>query len=159
MATSSSTPVASSSPDVVFERILQRQLEDIGRIAREVDDPGEALTAILRHHLAFSLEAGDHLAAWKQEFRHLPAEDAGRLRRMQRLYVEEWVNVVVRVRPDLSDGEARAAVHATMALLQSVSARRSGLPPEEVAEVLCSMALAALQDSKPKPGPSDSVLT
>jgi len=128
-----------------LEGILQRQLEEIGQIARDVDDPGEALAAILRHHLAFTLEAGDRLAAWKQEFRNLPAEDAWHLRRMQRLYVEEWVNVVVRMRTDLSDGEARTAVHAIMALLQSAAARRSGLPPEEVAEVLCSMALAALR--------------
>src|SRR6266702_3095483 len=140
---------------IAFERILQRQLEDIGRVAREVDDPAEALAAVLYHHLAFTLEAGDHLAAWNEEFRNLPSEDARRLRRMQRLYVEEWVNLVARVRTDLCDGEARAAVHAIMALLQSAAARRSGLPPEEVAEVLCSMALAALHGAKGDPaGPN-----
>jgi hypothetical protein len=131
------------------ERILQRQLEDIGQIAREVDDPGEALAAILRNHLAFNLEAGDQLAAWKQEFRNLPPEDAWRFRRMQRLYVEEWVNVVVRVRTDLTDVEARAAVHAIMAFLQTAAGRRSGLPPEEVAAVLHGMALAAFCGSRP----------
>lgn len=140
---------------ISFERILQRQLEDIGRIAREIDDPGEALAAMLHHHLAFILNAGDHLAAWKQEFRNLPTEDAWRFRRMQRLYVEEWVNVVVRLRPDLSDGQARAAVHAIMAFLQSGAARRSGLPPDEVTEVLCSMALAALHGDNS----SDGLLT
>jgi hypothetical protein len=138
-----------------LEKILQRQLDDIGRIAREVDDPADALAAMLRRHLAFTLEAGDHLTAWKQEFRNLPTEDAWRLRRMQRLYVEEWVAVVVRLRTDLSDGEARAAVHAIMAFLQSAAARRSGLPPSEVAEVLCTMALAALHG----PHSSDGVLT
>jgi hypothetical protein len=59
------------------------------------------------------------------------------------------------VRPDFSEGEARAAVHATMALLQSAAARPSGLPPDEVAGVLGSMALAALRG----PDASDSVLT
>ena len=138
-----------------IERILQRQLDEIGRIVREVDDSREALAAIVRQHLAFTLESGDRLADWKQEFRNLPAEDAWRLRRMQRLYVEEWVSVVTRVRPDLSDGEARAAVHAIMAFLQSAATRRSGLPPGEVAEVLYKMALAAL--SSPKS--SDGLLT
>ena len=138
-----------------LERILQRQLDEIGRIAREVEDPEEALAAIVRQHLAFTLESGDRLAAWKQEFRNLPPEDAWRLRRMQRLYVEEWVNVVTRVRTDLSDGEARAAVHAIMAFLQSAVARRSGLPSEEVAEVLYRMALTALR----VPDPSDGLLT
>jgi hypothetical protein len=138
-----------------LERILQRQLDDIGRIAREVDDPDEALAAMVRQHLVFALESGDRLAAWKQEFRNLPAEDAWRLRRMQRLYVEEWVSVVTRVRTDLTDGEARAGVHAIMAFLQSAAARRSGLPSEEVAEVLCRMALAALS----RPDSSDGLLT
>ena len=138
-----------------LERILQRQLDDIGRIVREVDDPDEALAVIVSQHLAFTLESGERLAAWKQEFRNLPAEDAWRLRRMQRLYVEEWVSVVVRVRTDFSEGEARAAVHATMALLQSAAARPSGLPPDEVEEVLGSMALAALRGSDT----SDAVLT
>jgi hypothetical protein len=142
-----------------FERILQRQLEDVGRIAREIDDPGEALASILHRHLAFTLETGDDLADWKQQFRNLPAEEAWRLRRMQRLYVEEWVEVVARVRNDLSDGEARAAVHAIMALLQSAGARRSGLPPDDLAALLCSMALAALCGSKGGPGASDPLLT
>jgi hypothetical protein len=138
-----------------LERILQHQLDDIGRVAREVADPDEALAAIVRQHLAFTLESGDRLAAWKQEFRNLPAEDAWRLRRMQRLYVEEWVSVVTRVRTDLTDGEARAAVHAIMAFLQSAAARRSGLPSEEIAEVLGAMALAALS----RPNSSDGLLT
>jgi hypothetical protein len=129
---------------IAFEQILERQLEDIGRIAREVEDPEDALAAIVRRHLAFTLGAGDQLAAWKEEFRHLPPEEAWRFRRMQRLYVEEWVNVVTRMRPDLSDGEARAAVHAIMAFLQTAAGRRSGLPPEDVAGVLGNMALAAL---------------
>ena len=104
---------------------------------------------MLSQHLAFSLDAGHRLAAWEQEFRDLPPEVAWRLRRLQRLYVEEWVNVLARMRRDLSDGEARAAVHAAMALLQSAAAHRSGLDPEEVAGVLCSMAMAALRGSEP----------
>jgi hypothetical protein len=135
---------------------LQRQLEEVGRIAREFDNPGEALAAILRHHLAFVLDAGDGLVAWRQEFRNLPAQEAWRLRRMQRLYVEEWVDVVLRLRTAFSDAEARAAVHGAMSLLQSAAARRSGLPPEELADVLCSMAVAALGA---RPRSSDSVLT
>ena len=141
---------------VVIEGLLRRQLEEIGRIAREIDDPAEALAAILRHHLAFILEAGDRLSAWRQEFRNEEDEDAWRLRRMQRLYIEEWVEVLLRLRSDLSDAEARTAVHGAMSLLQSAEARRSGLPPEELADVLGSMALAALTS---RLGSSDSLLT
>src|SRR6266851_2394713 len=100
---------------------------------------------VVRRHLGFALEDREHLASWQQEFRTLPAEDAWRLRRMQRLYVEEWVQVVGEIRPDLSDAEARAAVHATLALLQSSTEYKSGLPSEALTPLLTSMALGALR--------------
>lgn len=129
----------------VFDRIIERQLEDITAIANEAEDPDAALLAMVVHHLDFALEDREHLTTWRQEFRALPTEDAWRLRRMQRLYVEEWVQVVGEVRPDLSDAEARAAVHATLALLHSPTEYKSGLPSEALAPLLTSMALGALR--------------
>ncbi len=131
--------------DGVFDRILERQLEEITTIANGADDPADALLQMVLHHLGFALEDREHLASWQQEFRTLPAEDAWRLRRMQRLYVEEWVQVVGEIRPDLSDAEARAAVHATLALLQSSTEYKSGLPSEALTPLLTSMALGALR--------------
>ena len=64
---------------------------------------------------------------------------------MQRLYVEEWVQVVGEIRPDLSEGEARAAVHATLALLHSPTEYKSGLPRDALTPLLARMALGALQ--------------
>lgn len=128
-----------------LDRAIEYQLERIGKIAGEAADAGAALVGMVRQHLKFAIEGpGTHLASWRDEFRDLPAEDAWRLRRLQRLYVEEWVHVLGEVRPDLSDGEARTAVHATMALLQSAGEHNSGLEVGALTEVLASMALAAL---------------
>ncbi|HEY4409424.1 MAG TPA: hypothetical protein VGO87_06050 [Acidimicrobiia bacterium] len=131
--------------DAVFDRTIERQLEEITTIANGAADPADALQQMVLHHLGFALDDREHLASWREEFRTLPAEDAWRLRRMQRLYVEEWVQVVGEVRPDLSDAEARAAVHATLALLHSPTEYKSGLPNDALAPLLTSMALGALQ--------------
>lgn len=127
-----------------FGRTIERQLEEITTIADRAAGPGAALRAMVHHHLRFALDDHDHLTTWREEFRTLPDEEAWRLRRMQRLYVEEWVQVVREVRCDLSDAEARAAVHATLALLHSPVEYKSGLPRETLTTLLTDMALAAL---------------
>jgi len=76
------------------------------------------------------------MAVWRQEFHHLPEADSSRLRRAQRLYVEEWVHVVHELRPDLDDASVRALVHGVLALLQSPSDFHSGLPDDGVVNLL-----------------------
>jgi hypothetical protein len=148
-----SETVRGTSSVSVFDRIIERRLEEITAIANGAADPEVALSAMVLHHLRFALEDRDHLTPWQEEFRSLPPEDAWRLRRMQRLYVEEWVQVLGEIRPDLSDGEARAAVHATLALLHSPTEYKSGLPQEAITPLLASMALGALHAAGPAPGP------
>jgi hypothetical protein len=129
----------------VDDRIIERQLDEITAIADGAADPEVALTAMVLHHLRSALEDRDHLTTWPEELRSLPPEDAWRLRRVQRLYVEEWVQVVGEIRPDLSEGEARAAVHATLALLHSPTEYKSGLPRDALTPLLARMALGALR--------------
>ena len=133
--------------------IIERQLEEITAIADGAADPEVALTAMVIHHLRFALEDPDHLTTWQEESRSPPPEDAWRLRRMQRLYVEEWVQVVGEIRPDLSEGEARAAVHATLALLHSPTEYKSGLPRDALTPLLARMAVGALQAAGAGPEP------
>jgi hypothetical protein len=129
----------------VDDRIIERQLEEITAIADGAADPEVALTAMVLHHLRSALEDRDHVTTWQEELPSPPLEDAWRLRRVQRLYVEEWVHVVGEIRPDLSEGEARAAVHATLALLHSPTEYRSGLPQDALTPLLARMALGALR--------------
>jgi len=129
----------------VDDQIIERQLEEITAIADGAADPEVALTAMVLHHLRSALENRDHLMTWQEELRSLPPEDAWRLRRVQRLYVEEWVQVVGEIRPDLTEGEARAAVHATLALLHSPTEYKSGLPRDALTPLLARMALGAIR--------------
>jgi AcrR family transcriptional regulator len=129
----------------VFDQVIEELRERIRALVSEAPDPAIALLAIVRLHVEFAIEQRENVAVWRQEFQNLPESDRWRLRRDQRLYVEEWVHLVQELRPEFSDTEVRAAVHAAIGLLQSPSDFQSGLPAEAAVNLLMSMALAALE--------------
>ena len=128
----------------VFDQVIEIQREQLREALSEAVDPAGALEAMVQLHVRFAVEQRETMAVWRQEFHHLPEADSWRLRRAQRLYVEEWVHVVHELRPDLNDASVRALVHGVLALLQSPSDFHSGLPDEGVINLLMSMAVAAV---------------
>ena len=128
----------------VFDHVIEQWTDRVREVVSEAPDPATALQNIVRLHVGFSIEQRQNLAVWRQEFHNLPEADRWRLRRAQRLYVEEWVHLVHELRPEFSDTEVRAAVHAVIGMLQSPSDFQSGLEPEASTNLLMSMALAAL---------------
>src|SRR5439155_10604421 len=128
----------------VFDQAIDQLRNRVRELVSEASDPSSALLAIVRLHVEFAMEQRENVAVWRHEFQNLPETDRWRLRRAQRLYVEEWVHVVQELRPEFSDTEVRAAVHGAIGLLQSPSDFQSGLPAEATVNLLMSMALAAL---------------
>ena len=128
----------------VFDHVIEQWTDRVREVVADSSDPATALHNIVRLHVGFSIEQRQNLAVWRQEFHNLPEADRWRLRRAQRLYVEEWVHLVHELRPEFSDTEVRAAVHAVIGMLQSPSDFQSGLEPEASTNLLMSMALAAL---------------
>ena len=137
----------------VFDQVIEQLTTRLRELLSVATDPAAALLAIVRLHVEFAIEQRQNVAVWRQEFQNLPEPDRWRLRRAQRLYVEEWVHLVHELRPEFSDTEVRAAVHAAIGLLQSPSDFQSGLPAEAVVNLLMSMALAALEHASTEPLP------
>jgi AcrR family transcriptional regulator len=135
----------------VFDHVIEQWTDRIRDVVSEAADPASALRAIVRLHVEFAIEQSENLAVWRQEFQNVPEADRWRLRRSQRLYVEEWVHLVHELRPEFSDTELRAAVHAAIGLLQSPSDFQGGLPEEAAVDLLMSMALTALELASTKP--------
>ncbi len=135
----------------VFDQVIEEWTDRIRKVVSEAPDPASALRAIVRLHVEFAIEHRENLAVWRQEFQNVPEADRWRLRRSQRLYVEEWVHLVHELRPEFSDTELRAAVHAAIGLLQSPSDFQGGLDTEAAVNLLMSMALAALEHASSKP--------
>jgi AcrR family transcriptional regulator len=128
----------------VFDQVIEIQREQLREVLSEAADPASALAGMVQLHVRFAVEQRETMAVWRQEYHHLPEADSWRLRRAQRLYVEEWVHVVHELRPELDDASVRALVHGVLALLQSPADFHSGLPDEGVINLLMSMAVAAV---------------
>ena len=128
----------------LFDRVIDQLLDNAGRIVEEARDVRAALTLLVRDQVRFAIEDREVLVVYMNEFNNLPDEDRRRLRRKQRLYLEEWVHVLRELRPELTDTETRAIVHAAIGVIQSVLHYRSDLPKKRLAELITSTAHAAL---------------
>jgi AcrR family transcriptional regulator len=89
------------------------------RVARHTADAQAALADLIDFHVEFALENPAVIAVHLHELDRLPEEPRRQIRRLQRLYVEEWVAVLGILRPELSAGEARVLAHAAFGLMNS----------------------------------------
>jgi AcrR family transcriptional regulator len=99
----------------------------------------------VRSHIEWAVQHADLIALWYQEWRNLPDADQLRQRRLQRRYVERWVDTLLDERPELSDTEARVMVRGVIGIIHSVSHTEPILDPDRVREVLATMSLNALR--------------
>ena len=100
----------------VSESLLEGGRE---RVARHPEDAEAALADLIDFHVDFALANPAVIALHLHELDRLPDEPRRQIRRLQRLYVEEWVTVLSRVRPELSAPEARVLAHAAFGLMNS----------------------------------------
>src|SRR5690349_11247009 len=89
------------------------------RVARHPDDAEAALADLIDFHVEFALANPAVIALHLHELDRLPEDPRRQIRRLQRLYVEEWVSVLSRVRPQSPAPEARVLAHAAFGLMNS----------------------------------------
>lgn len=128
----------------LFDRVIDALLSNASRIVEEAGDESVSLTLLVRDQVRFAIDDREVLQVYMREINNLPEEDRRRLRRKQRLYLEEWVHVLGELRPDLLDAEARALVHAAIGAIQSVLHYQSGVPDERLAALVTGAAHATL---------------
>ncbi|GAA3735556.1 SACE_7040 family transcriptional regulator [Salinactinospora qingdaonensis] len=107
-------------------------------------DPATALEELLRGHIAFALNEPALITVHDRELPNVAATDRHRIRRLQRGYLEQWVEVVGRLRPHSRPATLRAAVHATFGLLNSTPHSAGEVAKDEMADLLLTMGRAAL---------------
>ncbi|MFI5893286.1 TetR/AcrR family transcriptional regulator [Actinoplanes sp. NPDC051513] len=89
------------------------------RVAGHPDDAGAALADLIDFHVEFALANPAVIALHLHELDRLPDEPRRQIRRLQRLYVEEWVVVLGKLRPELEAAEARVLAHSAFGLMNS----------------------------------------
>jgi AcrR family transcriptional regulator len=114
------------------------------RVAGRPSDPRGALESLIDFHVEFALANPAVIAVHLHELDRLPEEPRRQIRRLQRLYVEEWVGVLTALRPELSPGEARVLAHAAFGLMNSTPFLGGEVDRERRAMLLRAATLAAL---------------
>lgn len=124
--------------------ISERLAVGAERRLAEAASPEEALDSLLRGHIEFALTEPALITVHERELVNVPEEERRRIRRIQRGYLERWVEVLTELRPGLSRQRLRAVVHAAFGLLNSTPHSAADLPADEMAEVLLASGRAAL---------------
>ena len=114
------------------------------RVSEHADDPERALSALVDFHVDFALNNPAVIALHLHELDRLPEEPRREIRRLQRLYVEEWVRVLTALRPDLPAADARVLAHAAFGLMNSTPFLSGEVDRARCAELLRAAVLAAL---------------
>jgi AcrR family transcriptional regulator len=115
------------------------------RVAQHAD-PKLALESLVEFHVAFALANPAVIALHLHELDRLPEEPRRQIRRLQRLYVEVWVEALTALREELTAPEARVLAHAAFGLMNSTPFLGGELDRERRAHLLRAATLAALLD-------------
>jgi AcrR family transcriptional regulator len=124
----------------MFDRVIDDLTAGAAQTAESDAPPLAALRALIRDQIRFVLQDRTLAQVYYNEIANLPAEDRRRLRRKQRLYLEEWVHQLAALRPEASDAELRARVHAAIGAIQSVLRYQSGLAAGQLQNVIAASA-------------------
>lgn len=126
--------------DGVIDDLRRQERETLARTL----DPHDALEELIAGQVEFVVGNRQLAQVYHNEIHNLPQEDRSRLRRKQRLYLEEWVHLVVELHTTLDDVEARTLVHAAIGAIQSPLFHNVGLSEERLRPALSLAARAVL---------------
>ncbi|HYO36599.1 MAG TPA: TetR/AcrR family transcriptional regulator [Geodermatophilus sp.] len=113
------------------------------RVAVAGPDPAAQLRALIAFQVDFALDNPALITVQDRDLGSLADDDAARVRRLQRRYVEVWVDVLARLRPEEGTAGSRARAHAVFGLVNSTPHSAGRLPRPEMAALLATMAEAA----------------
>ncbi|GII54670.1 TetR family transcriptional regulator [Planotetraspora thailandica] len=123
--------------------ISERLHEQGARLATTPATAEAALDALLAGHIEFALNHPALIRVHERELDNVPEPARRAIRRLQRLYVEEWVTVLSELHPSCPPARLRAATHAVFGLLNSTPRSAGELSAEAMAALLREMARAA----------------
>lgn len=128
----------------LFDQVIDRLTANADRALAEHVRPEETLAALVRGHVALTLEERRLLRIYVQESRNVPESDQRRLRWKQRHYLDLWMDVLGSARPGMSRAQVQLAVHACIGSIHSTLQYKSDLDKGDQARHLESIALGVL---------------
>lgn len=113
-------------------------------VAASAGDARSALERLVDFHVEFALNNPAVIALHLHELDRLPEEPRREIRRLQRQYVEVWVETLTKVRAGTAAPEARVLAHAAFGLMNSTPFLGGEVDRERRADLLRRATLAAL---------------
>jgi AcrR family transcriptional regulator len=129
---------------LVLERSTAALDESRAIVDAEPPKGSTTLDQLVAHYVRFLLTNPALAVVAAHERRTLRAEVRAELNRMERLYHEEWVGALRRVRPELDDAEARVMVRAAHGMGVSAVGYKSGLDADALSTLMQRMMLQLL---------------
>lgn len=123
----------------VFEEATDALWRDL-----EPDAPAD-LERYVRSHVTITVAHAEAIELWYQEGRNLPKAARAAQRRLQRRYIERWVEALLEERPGLSEDEARIIVRAAIGLIHSAAYTDHTADADVLRPVLERLAMAVLR--------------
>ncbi|WP_084700782.1 TetR/AcrR family transcriptional regulator [Cryptosporangium arvum] len=105
----------------------------------------EGLRRLVEGFVDLTFGQRDLVAVYLAENNNLPDRDRHELRKIQRLQVDEWVRLLVGVRPGLAASEARILVHAALNLVTDLGGATDPSPPDSYRPLVASLALECMR--------------
>lgn len=133
----------------LFDRSLDKLLDEEHTIISSKADIPTALRRLIDRQVDFVVDEREFARVYYSQVEYLEAEDRIRLRRKQRLYIEEWIHLLRELAPELSEASARVLVHATIGTIQSALMHNVGLANDALKSMLRTAAYAVVQSRVP----------
>ena len=125
-------------------RISERLQAGAEQVVREAgEDPHDQLAALVGFQVDFALDNPALITVQDRDLVALSDDDARRVRRLQRAYVEQWVAVLAALDPGASTASCRARAHALFGLINSTPHSGGRLSRSAMVGLLTAMATAA----------------
>lgn len=128
---------------LLFEQVIDDLLEQGRRAVEDTTDLNKALDALIRGQVDFVVNKRALAQVYHNEISSLPHEDQVRLRRKQRLYLEEWVHVLRELK-GMEEATTRTLTYAAIGAIQAVLFHPLAVQHEQLGELLTETAHAVL---------------
>jgi hypothetical protein len=124
--------------------MADRLLAEAGLALAAASGPVDALDRLVRSYAGTALAHRDLLSVYSADAPSLPEQRRAELVRLQRAYVQRWVDVTQAASPGLPAAEARTAVHAGLSIVNDLVRTHRLATRPRLADELATLVTAAL---------------
>jgi len=123
---------------------VSQQLLEQGSLRAKAASPFESLQLLIAFHTDFALRDRDLIRIQDHDFANLALDDARTVSRLQRAYLDVWVDVLRHIDSTMAESAARTKIQAVFGLLNSTPHSASHRDTETTRSILETMAMDAL---------------